>query len=103
MACKVDVKARSQSQPTQQRPWFGATARRHWLREAGAFQGGSSIGGGECVRKGGAAPEITGHIRGYIRVRAVDFDAARSLVAGNPVFEAGGTVEIRELPKDDRR
>ena len=71
------------------------------LREAGVFQGGSSIGGGVCVRKEGRVPEITAHIGGYIRIRAVDLDAARALVAGNPVYEGGGTVEIRELPKDE--
>jgi hypothetical protein len=37
---------------------------------------------------------------GYIRVQASDLDAARELVAGNPVYEAGGTIEVRELPKD---
>jgi len=26
-------------------------------------------------------------------------DDARTLLVGNPVFEAGGTVEIRELPR----
>jgi hypothetical protein len=71
------------------------------LREAGAFQGGSSIGGGVCVRKAGSTLEISGHIGGYIRIRAANLDAARALVAGNPVYEAGGSVEIRELPKDE--
>jgi hypothetical protein len=71
------------------------------LREADAFQGGSSIGGGLCMRKGGTVPEITGHIGGYIRIRAVGLEAAQALVAGNPVYEAGGTVEIRELPRDE--
>lgn len=47
------------------------------------------------------AREITGHIGGYIRIRAVDLEAAQALVVGNPVYEAGGTVEIRELTKDD--
>src|SRR5262245_19126163 len=70
------------------------------LREAGAFEGGSSIGGGVCVRKGGSTREISGHIGGYIRIRAADLEAARALVAGNPVYEGGGTVEIRELPKE---
>jgi hypothetical protein len=37
-------------------------------------------------------------LAGYIRVRADNLDEAKSLLAGNPVFEAGGTVEIRELP-----
>jgi hypothetical protein len=32
-------------------------------------------------------------------VQAENLERARELVQGNPVFEAGGTVEIRELPK----
>lgn len=69
------------------------------LREAGVFQGGSSIGAGECVKKSGDAPEPTAHISGFVRVTARDLAEARKLLAGNPVFEAGGTVEIRELPR----
>jgi hypothetical protein len=69
------------------------------LREAGVFQGGSAIGEGCCVKKAGEAPEPTAHISGYVRVSAATLDEARRLLAGNPVFEAGGTVEIRELPK----
>ena len=37
---------------------------------------------------------------GFIRVRAADIEAARHFLAGNPVYEGGGTVEIRELPVD---
>jgi hypothetical protein len=70
------------------------------LRAANAFQGGSSIGDGVCVSKGASASTITSHLAGYIRVRAESLTAARELVVGNPVFEAGGTVEIRELPRD---
>jgi hypothetical protein len=69
------------------------------LREAGVFQGGSAIGEGECVRKSGDAPEPTAHISGFIRVTAGSLAEARKLLPGNPVFEAGGTVEIRELPR----
>lgn len=69
------------------------------LRAAGAFQGGSAIGGGLCVSKRNSPPAITGHLAGYIRVTAADLDRARELVSGNPVYEAGGTVEIRELPR----
>ena len=69
------------------------------LREAGVFQGGSSIGEGECVKKSGAAPEPTAHISGYVRVTAKSLAEARKLLPGNPVYEAGGTVEIRELPR----
>ena len=69
------------------------------LRAAGAFEGGSAIGGGVCVSKAGRAAGITGHLAGYLRVRAESLAAAEALVAGNPVYEAGGTVEIRELPR----
>ncbi|MEZ5966332.1 MAG: hypothetical protein R3F56_21030 [Planctomycetota bacterium] len=96
------------------------------LRRLGAFEGGSSIGDGVCVSKAAMAERqessaiapalqrmepgstaerrervgITRHLTGYIRVRAASLEEARDLVQGNPVFEAGGTVEIRELPKD---
>lgn len=70
------------------------------LRQAGVFQGGSSIGDGVCESKSGPAPEITRHLSGYIKVQAESLTEARALVVGNPVFEAGGTVEVRELPRD---
>jgi hypothetical protein len=44
---------------------------------------------------------VTAHLTGYIRVTADSIDQARSLLTGNPHFEAGGTVEIRELPRTD--
>jgi hypothetical protein len=71
------------------------------LRHSGAFEGGSAIGSGICARKDGTAPPITAHLAGYIRVKADDINQAKSLLAGNPHFEAGGTVEIRELPETD--
>ncbi|MEZ4647468.1 MAG: YciI family protein [Candidatus Eisenbacteria bacterium] len=70
------------------------------LRESGALQGGSSIGDGVCMKKEGPAPEITRYLGGYIKVRAASLEDARQLVVGNPVYEGGGTVEVRELPKD---
>jgi hypothetical protein len=71
------------------------------LQQANAFQGGSSVGDGVCMAKSGAGEPITNAVQGYIRVNAVDLDAARALVIGNPVYEAGGTVEIRELLRDE--
>ena len=68
------------------------------LRQAGAFQGGSAIGDGVCLSKSGTPIGITSRLTGYIRVQAESLDRARELVRGNPVYEAGGTVEIRELP-----
>jgi hypothetical protein len=69
------------------------------LEAAGTLQGGSEIGPGVCVRKSGETPEITAHLAGFIRITAVSMDDARAWLAGNPVYEAGGTVEIRELPQ----
>jgi hypothetical protein len=69
------------------------------LRRQGAFEGGSAIGEGLCVRKDGEAGAMSSHLSGFIRVVAADLASARGLVAGNPVFEAGGTVEIRALPR----
>jgi len=71
------------------------------LKERGCFEGGSALGGGICVRKSGTPGSLTGHLAGFIRVNADSLDQAKSLLAGNPVFEAGGTVEIRTLPRTD--
>jgi hypothetical protein len=68
------------------------------LRAAGAFDGGSAIGDGVCMSKGARPVAITRHIAGYIRIRAANLAAAQALVVGNPVYEAGGAVEIRGLP-----
>jgi hypothetical protein len=71
------------------------------LRAARAFDGGSAIGGGVSMSKSEPVAPITEHITGYIRIQAESLESARELVMGNPVYEAGGTVEIRELPRTD--
>lgn len=68
------------------------------LSSAGALRGGSAIGSGLCVRRTGPIPDVSRQLVGYVKVEARDLDHARELVEGNPVYEAGGTVEIRELP-----
>jgi hypothetical protein len=69
------------------------------LKTNGSFEGGSAIGDGVCVRKRGTAPSVTAHLSGFIRVKADNIEHAKTLLAGNPHFEGGGTVEIRELPR----
>ena len=64
-----------------------------------ALRGGSAIGRGLCVRRDAPLPSTTDHLVGYMKIEARDLDHARELIAGNPVYEAGGTVEIRELPQ----
>ena len=71
------------------------------LQQGGFFQGGSAIGQGVCLRKSGEPAPVTAHLAGFIRVSAGSLDQAKSLLVGNPVLEAGGTVEIRELPSTD--
>ena len=53
-----------------------------------------------ALRQGADAAPLTAQLAGFIRVRAADLTAAQALVAGNPVYECGGTVEVRELPLD---
>ncbi len=70
------------------------------LRGSGRFEGGSAIGDGQCFRQEGAPLPLSGSLSGYLRVRAESLEQARAFLVGNPVYEAGGTVEIRELPRD---
>jgi hypothetical protein len=69
------------------------------LKGLGRFRGGSAVGGGVCVNKAGTRVEVSAHIGGFITVQAESLEQVRELLDGNPVFEAGGTVEIRELPR----
>jgi hypothetical protein len=71
------------------------------LQAAGVFQGGGAIGAGESVRKAGAQRALSASLGGYIRVEAADIEAVKTLLPGNPVYEAGGTIEIRELPREE--
>jgi hypothetical protein len=70
------------------------------LQASGCFGGGSAIGSGETFRKRVLAKATSG-LNGFVRLRCVDLAKARALLEGNPAFEAGATVEIRELPQDD--
>lgn len=71
------------------------------LIERGCFQGGSAIGDGLALRKQGAPEPLLSGLAGFIRVSADSLDQAKTLLAGNPVYEAGGTIEIRELPQTE--
>jgi hypothetical protein len=71
-----------------------------FLRGRGVFEGGSSIGSGEAFRKHTAPGAASEHLTGYIRIEAESLKEAKEFLTGNPVFECGGTVEIRELPRD---
>jgi hypothetical protein len=68
------------------------------LQQSGRFAGGSSIGSGECVRADGQAKAVSEHLVGYIRVQADSIEEAKLLLVGNPILDAGGTIEVRALP-----
>jgi hypothetical protein len=63
------------------------------------FEGGSEIGDGGVYRKAGQPRGIADWIGGYIRITADSLEKAEAWLEGNPVYETGGTVEIRELPR----
>ncbi len=69
------------------------------LRSSGQVEGGSVIGAGVCATQSGITTEITAHVSGYMLIQAENLSHAQKLLEGNLVFEAGGTVEIRELPR----
>ncbi|MEM1380020.1 MAG: hypothetical protein AAGH41_05270 [Pseudomonadota bacterium] len=69
------------------------------LRAAGGFLGGSAIGDGVCLGQRDPLPEVTRSLVGYLRIEARDLSDAKKLMAKNPVLVAGGTVEIRALPR----
>jgi hypothetical protein len=71
------------------------------LDAKGVLRGGSAIGAGTCLRLNNPAPRTTDHLVGYVKIEARDLEHAREFVSGNPVYEAGGTVEIRALPRTD--
>ena len=67
------------------------------LRGSGQFDSGSAIGQGQRYNKHSTEQQADTDISGFIRIRAENLQAARQLLAGNPVYEAGGLVEIREV------
>lgn len=80
------------------RDWAGYLAQ---LRVRGRLRGGSAIGDGACFRKAGPAGAVSVNLVGFLRITAESIEDARDALTGNPVYEAGGTVEIRELPESD--
>ena len=71
------------------------------LASLGVLRGGSAIGSGLCLKRNGSAGKISEHLSGYVKIEVSDVDQAKDLLSGNPVYESGGTVEIRELPVTD--
>jgi len=70
------------------------------LSAVGRLRGGSAIGEGACYRRDGEARALSSQLTGFVRITASSLEDAATCLAGNPVYEADGTVEIRLLPED---
>lgn len=70
------------------------------LRHSGQFDGGSAMGNGVCFNRNSAQQAAALHITGFIRIRAPNLQAAQQWLTDNPVYKAGGSVEIHELLQD---
>ncbi|MGI9479319.1 MAG: hypothetical protein ACR2PI_21635 [Hyphomicrobiaceae bacterium] len=71
------------------------------LQSVGRLRGGSAIGGGTSFRRNAPPAPISDKIVGFIRIDAENMAEVEALLVDNPVYEAGGTVEVRALPKTD--
>jgi hypothetical protein len=67
------------------------------LIASGHFQGGSSIGNGFAYRKGHVTVPASDQINGFIRLEGINLENAGEYLDGNPTYEAGGKIEVREL------
>ena len=68
------------------------------LVSSGKFKGGSSLGNGVSVAKG----KVDGgfEFTGYMRFSADSIKEVKELITGNPVYEAGGSLELlEEIPE----
>jgi hypothetical protein len=70
------------------------------LMADGVFCGGSSLSPGASLRLQGD-PAPTSAPVGFIRLKCRDLDQARELVAQNPAFLAGASIEIFPLVEDE--
>jgi hypothetical protein len=71
------------------------------LKTAGHFNGGSAIGRGLRFKKGTQTEPAGLGIEGFMRVEARNLDEAQIVLEGNPNYEAGGALEVRELLQDE--
>ena len=68
------------------------------LVNSGRFRGGSSLGNGIAVAKGMVDSEC--EVTGYMRFSADSIEEVKQLITGNPLYEAGGLIELLEEVPD---
>ena len=67
------------------------------LVASGKFRGGSAMANGVCVVKDGR--DTSCEVTGFMRFEANSRQEVQDLLSGNPVYEAGGKIEISEVVK----
>jgi hypothetical protein len=70
------------------------------LRSRQALVDGSALGNGILCRIGQPDRTAVSGVDGVLRIRADSLAAARDCLQGNPTWDGGGTVEIREWVTD---
>ena len=65
------------------------------LTKTELFRGGSALGAGFCMIQTSQHTECT--VSGFMRFEADSIEQILALIHGNPVYEAGGEVEVLEL------
>ncbi len=67
------------------------------LKNTGLFRGGSALSNGLCANKQDSDRSCT--VTGFMQFEADTIQQIQALLAGNPVYESGGEVELLELIK----
>jgi hypothetical protein len=75
------------------------------LRQRGCYEGGEPLeeegkvlaGPGGGIVTDGPYAESKEAVGGYFIIKAASLDAAAGIAAGCPIFENGGTVEVRQI------
>ena len=65
------------------------------LTKTGLFRGGSALSNGLCANTQVTKRSCT--VTGFMRFEASTIQQIHALLAGNPVYESGGEVELLEL------
>jgi len=65
------------------------------LIQSGTFRGGSELGNGSCESKANQNGDCS--VTGFMRFEADNKQQVMDLLPGNPVYEAGGEVEVLEI------
>ncbi len=95
----------SPEQMQERMNWLGSIAAQNKLVDKGntllPIAGSAKTVKSDDVVTDGPYTEIKEFISGYIVVKTETIDEAVEIAKGNPIFEIGGNIEVREVLKRD--